>query len=147
MRGTIRSGLTLVELVIAISLAVIISIPVALLLSEHLSGALRARDAMVAMNLARYEMERLDSLNDFCHVDLTVNSPGGLSIPSYQSYPYTLTRTVWCQANDCSSNCATIPTNAKNGIKRIEILVTKDGSTARLAFLVTYRTKFVLFGS
>ncbi len=147
MRGTIRSGLTLVELVITITLAVIISISVGLLLSQHLTSALRARDCTIAMNLARYEMERLDSLNDFCHVDLTVNSPGGLSIPSYQSYPYTLTRTVWCQANDCSSNCTTTPTNAKNGMKRIEILVTKNASTDRLAFLVTYRTKFVLFGS
>ena len=139
-------GLTLIELVITISLAAIIGIPVGLLLSEHLNGALRARDAIVAMNLARYEMERLDSLNDFCHVDLNMNSPAGTPLNSYQGYPYTLTRIVWCQTGNCASNCGS-PSNANNGVKRIEIRMTKSGSTGVLASLVSYRTEFVLFGS
>ncbi len=146
MRSPPDIGLTLVELVITISLAAIISIPVGLLLSEHLSGVMRSRDVTVAMNLARYEVERLESLNNFCHTDLTVNSPAGTTINPYQGYPYGLTRIVWCQTGDCTSNCASPPSNAANGVKRIEIRVTKSGSTAILASLVTYRTKFVLFG-
>ncbi len=146
MSRRVVQGLTLVELVITISLAAIIGIPTGILLSQHLKGALRARDAVVAMNLARYEMERLDSLNDFCHVDLTVNSPAGLPINSYQGYPYTLTRIVWCQTGNCASNCGS-PSNTNNGVKRIEIRVTKSGSTDVLASLVSYRTEFVLFGS
>ena len=144
--GPHSNGLTLVELIVTISLAAILGIPAGILFSEHLTAALRARDATVAMSLARYELERLDGLNDFCHVDLTVNSPAGATISLYQGYPYALTRTVWCQTGNCASNCAT-PSNANNGIKRIEIRVTKIGSTENQATLVTYRTKYVLFGS
>ena len=138
-------GLTLIELVITISLAGILGIPVGILLSEHLNAALRARDATVATNLARYEIERLDSLNDFCHADLTINSPGGTTINPYLGYPYALTRIVWCQTGNCASNCGA-PANANNGVKRIEIRVTKSGSSTILASLVTYRTQYVLFG-
>ncbi len=144
--GPHSNGLTLVELIVTISLAAILGIPAGILFSEHLTAALRARDATVAMSLARYELERLDGLNDFCHVDLTVNSPAGTTISPYQGYPYALTRTVWCQTGDCAFNCAT-PSNANNGIKRIEIRVTKIGSAENRATLVTYRTKYVLFGS
>jgi len=146
MRPYACRALTLVELVITISLTAILGIPAGILFSEHLNGALRARDYTVAMSLARAEMERLDSLNDFCHVDLTVNSPAGTTISPYQGYPYALTRAVWCQTGNCASNCAT-PSNANNGIKRIEIRVTKIGSTENRATLVTYRTEYVLFGS
>ena len=138
-----RRGLTLVELVITISLAAIISIPVGILVSEHLTGALRARDALVAMNLARYEMEWLDSLNDFCaSPDLSV---GTTPLVDYQGYPYTLTRTVTCFLGTCS-DCPSPPTTSQ-GVKRISIAVTKTGESQVLATLSTYRTKHVLFGS
>lgn len=150
-----QAGLTLVELVITISLAAIIGVPTGILLSEHLTGALRARDYTVAMNLARREMEQLDSLdsasgldnaNGFCHPDLALTVPSPPPIVGYwPGYPYDLTRIVQCQVGNCGSNCAS-PSNANNGIKRIEIRVTKSGSSDRLATLVTYRTKYVLFG-
>ena len=148
MRVLPGRGLTLVELVITICLAAIISIPVGILLSEHLTAALRARDYTVAMDLARYEMEQLDSLNDFCHSDLNVNSPSGTTIDPYQGYPYALTRTIWCQAGDCTSNCSASPPipNANNGVKRLEIRMRKSGSSETLASLITYRTKYVIFG-
>ena len=141
-----RSGLTLVELIITISLAAIISVPVGILLSEQLQSALRARDATVAVNLARYELERLDSLNNVCHADLTVNSPAGTTITAYQGYPYNLTRIVWCHTGNCASNCAS-PSNANNGIKRIEIRVTKSDAATPSATVTTYRAKFVLWGA
>ena len=140
-----RGGLTLVELALTIGLAGIVVIPVGVVLSQHLAGAMWSRDAGVAMNLARSEVERLDSLNDFCHADLTVNSPSGIPLPSYLGYPFTLTRTIWCQTGNCASNCAS-PSNNNNGIKRIEIRATKSGSTETLASLTNYRTKYVLFG-
>ena len=145
MRSNIQNGLTLVELVITISLSGIIGVPVGILLSEQLRAALRARDSVVAMNLARYEMEQLDSFNNFCHTNLTVNSPAGTTIDPYQSTPYALTRIVWCQTGDCASNCGS-PLDANNGIKRIEIQVRHSGSSEVLALLVSYRTKYVLFG-
>ena len=130
------AGVTLIELVVTISLAAILAIPVGLLLSEHLTGALRARDATVATHLARYEMELLDSQNDF--FTLASVAPQ----PNYQGYPYTLTRAVTCLLGDCTSTATT-----SQGVKRIEVTVTKTGSSDPLATLVTYRTKHVSFGS
>ena len=146
------SALTLVELIITISLTAILAIPIGILLSEHLGGALRARDASVAMSLARREMERLDSLNNFCvSPDFDLTPPSGVPAPSPDP-AYAVTRIVTCQAqasggSACTSACVAIPGNTDNAIKRIEIVVTKSGSTDRLASLVSYRTKYVLFGS
>ena len=150
-----RTGLTLIELVMTISLAAILGIPVGLILSRQLQGAINARDAAVAMSLARDEMERLESLdsasgldnaNGFCHPDLNLTSPSPAPIPGYWAgYSYDLTRIVQCQVNNCASNCAS-PSNANNGVKRIEIRVTRTGSGDLMASLVTYRTKYVRYG-
>jgi hypothetical protein len=88
------------------------------------------------MQLARYEMEQLDSLNDFFAL------VSALPIPNYQGYSYTLTRTVSCQTGDCTSTGI-----GNQGVKRIEITVTKSDSTDPLARLISYRTKCVCFGS
>ncbi len=129
-------GLTLIELVITISLAAILGIPVGILLSEHLTGALRARDDVVAMSLARAEMERLDSLDDF----FAVASQAPVAVPGFDAY--TLTVTVRCQFGNCTNT-----STGSQGVKQITILVTKTGSADRLATLVSYRTKHVFFGS
>ena len=150
-------GLTLVELILTIALAGILGAPLGIMLGEHLNGSLRATDRAVAMSLARWELERLDSLesttspgrdnlNGFCHPDLTVNVPAGVLATS-PNPAYTITRIVACQANDCASNCASSPTNARNGVKRIEIQIRRAGTANVIASLVTYRMKYVLFGS
>ena len=152
-----RAGFTLMELILVISLAMVIGIPVGKLLAEHLTGAIRARDYTVGMNLARWEMERLDSLdsatgldnaNGFCHLNLNLTSLTPSPINNYwPGYPYALTRIVQCQVGDCTSNnCASWNSNGNNGIKRIELWVTKMGSGEPVATLVTYRTKYVRYG-
>jgi prepilin-type N-terminal cleavage/methylation domain-containing protein len=140
-------GLTLIELVVTISLAGIIGIPVGILLSEHISGSLRARDYTVAMSLARREMETLDSFNNFCHASLNI-IPGGTLFDPYQGTSYALRRTVVCQAggSNCTSACDPTPATTDNAVKRIMIVVTKSGLTEPLASVVTYRTKYVRFG-
>ena len=147
-------GLTLVELVVGISLSAILGIALGVLVSEHLRAALRARDMTVATNVARAELERLESLGTivgqenttgFCHPDL--NLTAGVLVPALSGPSYIVTRIVTCQTGSCVSNCAS-PSNANNGIKRIEIRVTKTSSAGeRQAYLITYRTKFVLFGT
>ena len=139
-----RHGLTLVELVITISLTAILGIPIGILISEHLTAAIRTRDVAVAMNLARYEMERLDGLNDFFAApDLNVTST---TTQNYQNFPYTLVRTVDCLVGDCTSVSLTI-----QGVKRIRVTIYKPSASDPLATpvatIVTYRTKNVLFGS
>ena len=148
--------MTLVELVVGISLSAILGIALGVLVSEHLRAALRARDMTVAMNLARAELERLESLGivvgqenttGFCHPDLNITGASGVAVPSVSGPSYVVTRIVTCQTGSCVSNCAS-PSNANNGIKRIEIRVTKTSSAGeRQAYLITYRTKFVLLGT
>ena len=133
-------GLTLVELIITISLTAIIGVPAGILLSRQIGAAIDTRDYTVAMSLARYEMERLDSFNDVYHADLFVtNSPVTTTIVNYLGYPYTLERTVDCLTGDC--------TNGNFNVKRVDVTVRKTGSISPLATLTTYRTQNVLFGS
>lgn len=148
-----RRGLTLIELILTLGLSAILAIPVGLMLSEQLNGALRARSSAVAMSLARYELERLDSLNDFCHADLTITSPTGVLLAGapFSSYPsYEVWRIVSCQAQAsataCTSACVASPGATDNAIKRVEVIATRSGTTDRVASLSTYRSKYVTFG-
>jgi prepilin-type N-terminal cleavage/methylation domain-containing protein len=129
-------GLTLVELVITIALAAILGVPVGFILSEHLRGALSARDAAVAMSLARQEMERLDSLNDF----FVISSQAAAPVPGFAAY--TRAVAVTCLLGNCTN-----PGTGSQGVKQITIVVTKTGPGDTLATLVSYRTKHVFFGS
>jgi len=139
-----RRGLTLVELVITIVLAALIGVPVGLLVSEHLGGALRARDEVLGMSLARRELERLDSFDNFFHSDLALGTPPDQL--NYAGTPYTLRSTVDC----IEGNCTTTATSSQ-GVKRITVRVFRpnagDPAATLLATLVTYRTKHVAFGT
>ena len=144
MRRLMSRGLTLVELVVTISLAAILGIPVGMLLSEQLRGALEARDVAVATQLARYELELLDSFNDFCHSRLAL---GTTTIDPYQGSPYALTRIVTCRTGGTTCDaCPAPPSDAQNAVKQIGVRVTKSGSTGTLVLATTYRTKYALFG-
>ena len=134
-----RRGLTLVELVITISLTAILGVPVGVILSEHLRGALRARDYTVAMNLARQEMERLDTFNTTSDFISTIITQPAAPVPGFPAY--TRAVTVTCLLGNCTST----NTNSQ-GMKQITIVVTKTGPGDVLATLVSYRTKHVFFG-
>lgn len=135
-----KRGLTLVELVIAIALAAALAIPVGWMISSHLGAVLQARDTSVATSLARYEVERLESLNNFfANPDLNVP---GQTIPNFQGTVYTMARVVECLIGNCTSTA-----EGSQAIKRITIRVTRPPSTAPLVTLITYRTKHVTFGS
>lgn len=154
----IRRGLTLVELVLAIGLAGILGIPTGLLLSQHLRAVLTARDSTVAIQLARYKMEQLDSLNNFFATDLDPGATmaGKSTItPNYLGYPYDLGVVVSCL--QAVTNCTSTSTTTQ-AVKKIVITVaTSVGpdavarpaiSTWRpLARLLSSRTKCVCFGT
>lgn len=126
-------GLTLVELIMTISLAAIIGIPSGILLSTHLNAALEARDYTVAMSLARAEMERLDSLNDFSSIASQAPAP----VPGFPSYEREIIVTC-LYSNNCNAGSF--------NVKRVDVTVRKTGSSSPLAMLMTYRTQNVLFG-
>ena len=129
------AGFTLVELVIAICLSAILGIPAGVLISEQLRAALTARDQVVAIGLARAELERLESLNDFFAI--TTQAPA--AVPGFAAY--TRAVTVTCEAGNCTN------TNFDSqGIKQIDVTVTKTGIAGSLASLTTYRAKHVSYG-
>jgi len=128
-------GMTLVELVLTIALAAIVGVPTGILVSEQLRGVLTARDQVVAMGLARAELERLESLNDFFAI--TTQAPA--AVPGFAAY--TRAVTVTCEAGNCTN------TNFDSqGIKQIDVTVTKTGIAGSLASLTTYRAKHVSYG-
>ncbi|MDP3704238.1 MAG: hypothetical protein Q8R78_07615 [Candidatus Omnitrophota bacterium] len=127
-------GLTLVELIITISLTALIGIPSGILLSRQLNAAIDARDYTVAMSLARAEMERIDSLNNFSSIAPQAWTPVS-GFPSYERQV-----NVPCLT---SANCNT----GNFQVKRVDVTVRKTGSSSPLATLSTYRTQDVLFGS
>ena len=136
---TSRRALTLVEVILTIVLASILGIPTGLLIAEHLNIGIRSRDSVLATQLARNEMERLDAPNDFFASTLTPGSP--VIITNYQGFPYTMTRSVVCLAGDCAS-----AVTSTFGVKQVTVTITKPDTGATLARLITYRTKHVAFG-
>lgn len=137
-----RRALTLIELVLTISLAGLLGIPTGGLVTEHLRVAMTSRDSTMALQLARQELERLDGLQRAAGQEFFVDLPLGTTTTlNYRGSPYTLTRAITCAAGNCTSTAL-----ANQGLKRIEVVVTRPGSPAQLAKLISYRTKHVWFG-
>jgi len=143
-------GLTLVEFIITILLTAIIGLSTGLLVSEHLKGGLNARDHAVAMNLARAEIERVESWNDFCAVSSSPFAP-------VSGYPaYELERAVTCQTptTSCACSCTlvtkaldcTVAAANTNDVKRINIRVRKSVANNTVGSLISHRTRWVSFG-
>ncbi len=116
MRRDNRSkGVTLVELVVAIVILVLISIPTGLMIAEQIQGMAASSDMTVAGNLARYEMEKLNNL-------LFASITSGSS--AYPGYAYDVARTV-------------VTTTGGNGalLKDITITVSRTGDPTAIVTL------------
>lgn len=68
----------------------IVVIPSSIFLAESIRGASKSEDVMVAVNLARMEMERINNL-PYDHPDLDLKV---VTLPRYRNYNYDLVRTV-----------------------------------------------------
>jgi len=107
----------------------IVSMGLALMLSQHIEGAFYSGDLTTALNLARLEMEYV---NNMIYTD--INSA---SFTPYGGYNYDLTRTVAYQyGND------TTPESAK----KIIVEAKKAGTSAVLISLVTYLARNIGYG-
>ena len=73
-----RKGVTLVELIMAMVLLAIVSLPMASMIGAQLKGMIASTDFTVAGNLARREMERLNNIPY-----ASVTGPGSSVIGSY----------------------------------------------------------------
>lgn len=123
------TGFTLIELIMTIVVIGIVAIPLSLLVSQHIESVFYSEDYTSALNLARFELEKVTNL-----AYANINSA---SISNYEGYAYDITRTViFVQGNAGSAE----------SLKKITVDVKKAGDTAILASMVTYAAKNVIYG-
>ncbi len=114
----------------------IIAIPLSLLISQHMVSLFESRDHTMALNLARFEMERVNNMS-YPNIRYDSISIGSTSFVNYQGYDYDVTRIV---AYAQGSNATT------ERLKRITVRVTKHGSATVLVSLVTYIARNITYG-
>jgi prepilin-type N-terminal cleavage/methylation domain-containing protein len=126
-RNKKQKGFTLVELVMTIVVVGIISIPLAILVREHLRSTVQSNNYAMAMNLARFEMERVKNMS--------YASVVAANFTNYQGYNFDVTRTVtFVQGTAVTAE----------SLKRVVVTVTQGGVT--LATLMTYIPRNVTYG-
>ncbi|MEI6631589.1 MAG: type II secretion system protein, partial [bacterium] len=103
-------GFTLIELIMTIVLVGIVSIPLSLLIAQHVTSTAYSKDTTSAFNLARWDMEQV---NNTAYTSIVSASFSG-----YQGYSYDLTRTVAFVAGSGVS---------AESLKRITVTVTRSG--------------------
>ena len=125
-RTTFTQGFTLIELIMTIVVVSICAIPLSLLGSQHVTSVFQSADYTMAVNLGRFEMEKVNNM--------TFNSI--LSANSiYPGYNYDVPRTVtvlFVQGNE--------------SLKKIQVDVKKAGSATVIVSFVTYIARNVLYG-
>jgi len=80
-------GFTLIELIMTIVLVGIVSIPLSLLIAQHITSAAYSKDTTLAFNLARWDMEQVNYRDTVpvqfrqklysAHADKCCSHPGG----------------------------------------------------------------------
>lgn len=124
-----NSGFTLIELIMTIIVLAIIAIPLSLLLSQHISSVFAAEDYAAAVNLGRFEMEKV---NNLAYTNII-----SANFPNYEGYNYDVTRTVsFAQGNAASAE----------SLRSIRVDVRRSGSATVLLSLNTYIARNVNYG-
>jgi len=118
-------GFTLIELIMTIVVVGLIALPLSLSLTAQVQGTVGSGAYTTALNLARFEMEKVNNL--------AYASISSASFSNYQGYAYNVTRTVSEQ------------TSGTEGLKTITVSVTKTGSATVLVSLTTYIAKNVTY--
>ena len=107
----------------------LIAVPLSLSLTAQVQGMVKSGSYTAALNLARFEMERV---NNLAYAGIT-----SASFPNYQGYPYNVDRSVtYVQGNDSSAE----------SLKQVTVNVTQPGSSAVLISLTVYIAKNVSHG-
>jgi prepilin-type N-terminal cleavage/methylation domain-containing protein len=129
LRLKAKAGFTLVELIMAIVVVGIVSVPLSLLLSQHIESTFQSEDLTIATNLARFEMEKVNNLAYASIVNATFSN--------YEGYGYDLTRTfAYAQGSGLSTE----------SLKKVTVQVRKSGSAAVLVSLISYIAKNISYG-
>lgn len=124
-----NKAFTLIEFVMTIVIVGIIAAPLGLLIGQQFESVFVSREYHEAMNLARFEMERVKKMS-YANI-ITA------SFTNYQGHPYDIMRTVsFVQGNAGSTE----------SLKQVTVDLRKTGSPAILFSLKTYIARNVLYG-
>lgn len=124
-----KYGFTLIELIMTIIVVGLIAIPLAISLTAQVQGVAHSSDNTIALNLARFEMEKVNNLS---YASIT-----STSFSNYQGYAYDIDRTIVYVLGGAGS---------AESLKSITVSVKKAGSAAVLVSLVTYIAKNITYG-
>ena len=128
----IKNGaFTLIELIMTIVVVSIAAIPLSLLVSQHVTSVFQSADYTMAVNLGRFEMEKV---NNMIYANIAT-----ASFSNYQGYSYDITRTVSYAPGGGSGATA-------ESLKKIQVDVKKAGSATVIVSFITYIAKNVLYG-
>ena len=125
----LKRGFTLIELIMTIVVVGIIAVPISLLLTQHITSTFQSEDLAMAVDLARFEMEKVNNLA-FANIINYTNT-------TYDGYNYTVNRVV----NYAQGSGATA-----ESLKQINVTVTKSGNSIVLANITTYIAKNINYG-
>ena len=128
-RQRTASGFTLIELIMTIVIVAIVSVPLTLMLYEHVEAVFLAQDDVLSLQLARYEIERLNKMS-FANIATS-------SQTDYLGSGYDLDVTVTYAEGSAVS---------AESLKDIVVEVTRTGESGVLVELETYVVKNVAFG-
>jgi len=126
-----KRSFTLIETIIVIVLLAIISITLAIFVTNQLQAVVRSNEFTNALNLARLEAE---VVNSTAYVSVAT---GTTTTANYRTYPYDVIRTVsYVSGSDLTPE----------SLKQVTIVVRPNGKTNNLVTYTTYRAKNVTFG-
>jgi prepilin-type N-terminal cleavage/methylation domain-containing protein len=127
MQLTKGKGFTLIELIMTIVVVGVIALPLSISIFSQVQGTVTSGVYTTGLNLARFEMEKV---NNLAYASIVT-----ASFSSYQGYAYDVTRTVaFAQGNAGSAE----------SLKQITVSVTQTGSAVVVASLTTYIAKNVI---
>jgi len=125
-----KGAWTLFELIMAIIVIGIVSVPLSMLIFQHFDSSFLVDDLTNGYHLAQLEME---TVKNIIYTDLSI---GTTNTANYRGYPYDLRRIVSFIAN-----------NPPDSLKEITVEIRKAGDTDVIIRLITRRTGNVTFGS
>lgn len=125
-RNDTSCGFTLIELVMTIVVTSIIAIPLSVSLSQHIQSVFQSQDYTMAVELGRYEMERVNKITNWNNI---------VSAPPYSLYNYDIIRTVTLIAN-----------TPPERLKKIQVDVRETGSATAIITFITYIAQNVNYG-
>ena len=131
LKGKLLKGFTLIELVMTIIVVSIVAVPISLFISQHIEGLFQSKETLLALNLARFEMEKVNNLT---YNNITI---GTFNFPNYQGYNLDVTRTVTYQAGSGIS---------VESLKKIVVDVKRPSDSKILASFTTYIAKNITYG-